>query len=108
MLRTFCFILLFALLAPAYAQEDRSAPPPPLPEDPTDADALPEPEVKIIHREDRVVEEVRVNGQLRYVKITPKRGVPYYIVDTDGDGILDQQFNNLDNPPINQWILLRW
>jgi hypothetical protein len=54
------------------------------------------------------VEEVRVNGQLRYVKITPNRGAPYYIVDTDGDGILDQQFDNLANPPINQWILLRW
>lgn len=108
MLRTFCFILLFALLAPVHAQEDRTDPPPPLPEDPTDTEALPEPEVKIIHREDRVVEEVRVNGQLRYVKITPNGGVPYYIVDTDGDGILDQQFDNLANPPINQWILLRW
>ncbi len=106
MLRTFCLILLFALLAPAYAQEDRATPPPPLPDDP--ADEIPQPEVKIIHREDRVVEEVSVNGRLRYVKITPNGGVPYYIVDTDGDGILDQQFNNLDNPPINQWILLRW
>jgi len=106
MLRTFCFIILFALLAPVHAQEERAAPPPPLPEDP--AEELPEPEVKIIHREDRIVEEVSVNGRLRYVKITPKGGVPYYIVDTDGDGILDQQFNNLDNPPINQWILLRW
>ena len=106
MLRTFCFIILFALLAPVHAQDDREVPPPPLPEDP--ADELPQPEVKIIHREDRVVEEVSVNGRLRYVKITPRGGVPYYIVDTDGDGILDQQFNNLDNPPINQWILLRW
>ncbi|MDH3948212.1 MAG: DUF2782 domain-containing protein [Gammaproteobacteria bacterium] len=106
MLRTFCFILLLALVAPVHAQEDRAAPPPPLPEDP--AEELPEPEVKIIHREDRIVEEVSVNGRLRYVKITPRGGVPYYIVDTDGDGILDQQFNNLENPPINQWILLRW
>ena len=106
MSRLFYLILLFGLLSPAHAQEDRAAPPPPLPEDP--AEELPEPEVKIIHREDRIVEEVRVSGQLRYVKITPRGGVPYYIVDTDGDGILDQQFNNLDNPPINQWILLRW
>jgi hypothetical protein len=28
--------------------------------------------------------------------------------DTDGDGILDKRDDNLDNPPINQWILLRW
>jgi hypothetical protein len=106
MSRLFYLILLLTLLMPSHAQEDRAAPPPPLPEDP--ADELPEPEVKIIHREDRIVEEVSVNGQLRYVKITPRGGVPYYLVDTDGDGVLDQQFNNLDNPPINQWILLRW
>ena len=106
MLRSFYLILLFALFAPVQAQEDRSEPPPPLPDDP--AEELPEPEVTIIHREDRIVEEVRVNGRLRYVKITPNGGVPYYIVDTDGDGILDQQFDNLANPPINQWILLRW
>ena len=106
MSRLFYLILLLALLAPVHAEEDRTAPPPPLPEEP--ADQLPEPEVKIIHREDRIVEEVSVNGQLRYVKITPKKGVPYYIVDTDGDGVLDQQFNSLDNPNINQWILLRW
>ena len=106
MSRLLYLILLLALLAPVHAEKDRSAPPPPLPEEP--ADQLPEPEVKIIHREDRIVEEVSVNGQLRYVKITPKKGVPYYIVDTDGDGVLDQQFNSLDNPNINQWILLRW
>ena len=45
---------------------------------------------------------------MRYVKITPKKGKPYYFVDTNGDGILDERFDNLDNPPINQWILLRW
>ena len=106
MSRLFYFILLLALLAPVHAEEERTALPPPLPEEPSDQ--MPEPEVKIIHREDRIVEEVSVNGQLRYVKITPKKGVPYYIVDTDGDGVLDQQFNSLDNPNINQWILLRW
>jgi len=106
MLRLFYFMLLCALLAPIYAEEQRDVPPPPPPED--SSDALPEPEVKIIHREDRIVEEVSVNGRLRYVKITPNKGAPYYLVDTDGDGVLDQQFNNLDNPPINQWILLRW
>ncbi len=105
MLRLFYFVLLCALLTPTHAEEQRNVPPPP-PED--GSEALPEPEVKIIHREDRIVEEVSVNGRLRYVKITPNKGVPYYIVDTDGDGVLDQQFNSLDNPNINQWILLRW
>ena len=33
-----------------------------------------------------VVEEYRVGGMLRMVKITPARGVPYYLVDRNGDG----------------------
>lgn len=106
MSRLIYLILPLVLMGPVHAEEDRSEPPPPLPEDP--AEQMPEPEVRIIHREDRTIEEVSVNGQLRYVKITPKKGLPYYLVDTDGDGVLDKQFDNLDNPPINQWILLRW
>ena len=33
-----------------------------------------------------VVEEYRVGGMLRMVKITPARGVPYYLMDRNGDG----------------------
>lgn len=87
------------------SQENLSLPPP-LPED--DRDSLPEPEVRIIQREDRTIEEYRVNGELRYIKVIPVKGPAYYFVDTNGDGILDQQFNSLDNPPLNQWILFRW
>lgn len=83
-------------------------PPPPLPVDPVEPAEVPEPEVTIIQREDRTIEEYRVNGRVRYVKVIPKVGKPYYFVDTDGDGTLDKRFDDLDNPPINQWILLRW
>ncbi len=100
-------ILLLAgllLTPPLFATE----PPPPLPVDPTESTEVPEPEVTIIQREDRTIEEYRVNGRVRFIKVTPKVGKPYYFVDTDGDGILDKQFDDLDNPPVNQWILLRW
>ncbi len=83
-------------------------PPPPLPNGDDEQQAMPEPEVNIIQRDDKTIEEYSVNGQLRYIKVTPRHGVPYYIVDTDGDGVLDQQFDNLENPPIAQWILFRW
>ncbi len=33
-----------------------------------------------------VVEEYRVGGMLHMVKITPSRGVPYYLMDRNGDG----------------------
>ena len=96
-------MLLFTM--PALAAEQNLAPPPPLPED---GSQLPEPEINIIHHEDRTIEEYSINGKVRYAKITPKKGKAYYMIDTDGDGLLDKRDDNLDNPPINQWILLRW
>jgi len=105
MLRTLLFTLAFVFPLVLTAQDDL-APPPPLPEE--SAGQLPEPEVTIVHRKDQVVEEYRINGQLRYAKITPKRGPAYYMFDSDGDGLLDTRDDNLDNPPINQWILPRW
>lgn len=96
--------LILVLPLTSFAQEDQT-PPPPLPEDTT---GLPEPEVTIVHKKDAVIEEYRVNGQLRYAKIKPTKGPAYYMIDTDGDGLLDKRDDNLDNPPINQWILLRW
>lgn len=83
------------------------APPPPIPDVNAGKHSL-EPEVTIIQRKHAVIEEYRVNGRLRYVKITPDKGPPYYLIDTNGDGMLDTRSDNLDNPPVNQWILFRW
>jgi hypothetical protein len=54
------------------------------------------------------VEEYRSNGRLYMVKITPARGYPYYLIDSDGDGSFDTRRNELDPPNIHQWILFRW
>ena len=87
-------------------------PPPPLPAEDTagsDSRKLPETEVTIIHKNEATIEEYRINGQLRYVKITPKKGKPYYLVDKDGDGQMETRHSDLDGvPPINQWLLLEW
>ncbi|MGD8483784.1 MAG: DUF2782 domain-containing protein [Thioalkalispiraceae bacterium] len=108
MLRHTLLTLLLLSSLPLSAQEAKTPqPPPPLPDEMVD-DELPEPEVTIIHRKEAVIEEYRVNGQLRYAKITPTKGPAYYMIDTDGDGQLDKRKDNLDNPPINQWILKRW
>ncbi len=37
-----------------------------------------------------VVEEYRVGTVLRMVKVTPRVGVPFYLVDRDRDGRLDK------------------
>ena len=104
-MRRIVLLSLMLFLPFTMSAQDNQAPPPPLPEDNT---GLPEPEVTIVHKKDSVIEEYRINGQLRYAKIKPSKGPAYYMIDTDGDGILDKRDNNLDNPPINQWILLRW
>lgn len=100
--------LLLACSVRAAEQTD-PLPPPPLP----DAAAVEEaeelqPEVTIRRRGDAEVEEYRVNGRLYMVKITPSRGYPYYLIDSDGDGDFDTRRNELDPPNINQWILFRW
>lgn len=97
------------LLSPAvFAEENLEVPPPPTEVLEEEGKHLPEPEVTIIKRKDATIEEFRVNGQLRYAKITPSKGPAYYMVDTDGDGLLDSRHNDLRNPPIQQWILFEW
>lgn len=87
--------------------------PPALPSDDAhpsdDSRNLPKPEVRIIHEKDKTVEEYRVGGVLRYIKIIPRHGKPYYLVDKDGDGIPETYYGPFSGPPpINQWLLLKW
>jgi len=48
-----------------------------------------EPSVTIREEEGRLIEEYSRNGQVYMVRIVPKIGVPYYYIDTDGDGQLE-------------------
>lgn len=113
------FILLFVFaLTPAFAADD-APPPPPMPEL-DEPDALPtvedqinrddfEPEIKIIERGDRRIEEYRVRGQLYMVKITPSVGKPYYLIDRDGDGDMESRtFEFTESQNLPQWVLFRW
>jgi len=84
-----------------------SAPEPPAPME--DGQAL-EPDITIVQRKDAIVEEHRINGRLYQVKITPKYGKPYYLVDQDGDGRLETRFGNMlyQDPVIPQWVIFSW
>jgi Protein of unknown function (DUF2782) len=81
----------------------------PLPESPavddTDATAD-EPQVTIKQRGEDTVEEYRVNGRLYMIKVTPKHGVPYYLVDRRGGG----QFTRMDTLDsgftVPMWVIL--
>lgn len=101
------FLLMVSTLLHA---EDELLPPPALPDIDTleEAEEL-QPEVTIRQQGDATIEEYRDgNGRIYMVKITPARGYPYYLIDTDGDGRLDTRRNELDPPKVNQWILFRW
>lgn len=70
---------------------------------PQDADL--EPQVTIIQRTEQTEEEYRIGGKLYMVKITPKTGKPYYLVDDRGDGKFSRQ-ESLDSgvrPP--RWVI---
>ena len=95
-------LLLLLLAAPVFAAEEPAA------ETPPSDDAI-EPEVTIVHKKEQTIEEYRVHGQLYMVKITPKKGVPYYLVDSDGDGDLETRRNDLvPASAIPAWVILRW
>lgn len=106
-------IFITALLfAPGFvAAADETIKPADLPPPPMDSlsGEIPEPEIRIIHRAQETVEEYRVGGLLYMIKVTPKQGVAYYLVDTDGDGNLETQRNDLEpRMAIPGWIILRW
>lgn len=67
------------------------------------------PDITITERGETTIEEYRINGQLYMIKIIPKKGVPYYLVDSNGDGMLSRRFNDL-SPGflIPSWVILRW
>ena len=99
------------------AQDDLAKPPPIPPESEGDVPIPPkiqqeqvEPTVTIREEENRVIEEYRRNGQVFMVRVTPRGGVPYYYIDTDGDGKLEldpaQQALNPVQPV--HWKIKEW
>ena len=68
----------------------------------------PEPQVRIIDRGDRMIEEYRVNGKLYMVRIIPRIGIPYYLIDTDGDGAYDMRTTDLDSMAVPMWVIYSW
>ncbi len=106
-------LLLWLASTPLMAEEGAAAEPiiapepPPLPPQVESGEAL-EPEVTIIKTEEKTVEEYRLNGRLVLMKITPAVGPAYYLVDSDGDGILDAQEHDIRSESVQQWVLFSW
>ncbi|WP_456449050.1 DUF2782 domain-containing protein [Thiolapillus sp.] len=95
------FLLLFSVASPA---EDAASQ---LPPGADDGETL-EPEVTIRQEGNRTVHEYRVDGRLYMVKIVPKVGPPYYLMDSNGDGEMDTREDDPNGVVLPQWILFRW
>ena len=54
-----------------------------------------------------VIEEFRVAGQLRMVKVTPARGPAFFLIDDNGDGRADRSRGNSSISPV-YWKLFGW
>ena len=104
-------LLPAALLAShAFAADAPNVPntaPPPTPSE--RAQEQIEPEVNIIQRDGKTIEEYRVNGRLYMIKVTPKGAPSYYLIDSDGDGTLDSSPTEIEpDLLIPSWVLFRW
>ncbi len=99
---------------PGASKPSAGAPPPPAlpksettPSPATQPDPNLEPEVTITTRGDVTYQEYRANGKLYMVKVTPKQGKPYYLIDKEGSG----QFRRSDIEPtisIPNWVIKSW
>jgi hypothetical protein len=69
-----------------------------------------EPEVTIREGgEGQTIEEYRIRGKLYMVKVTPKNGPAYFLVDRDGDGMFEDRVPGGTTPiAVPQWVIVEW
>jgi hypothetical protein len=100
-------LALCASSALAASQEDEALAAPAAPQSRAAGDPT-EPEINITEGAEGLVYEYRVRGRLYMVKVQPQVGPPYFLLDTNGDGILDVQSDSPMNAAVQQWVLYSW
>jgi len=109
-MRKILITLLLAAALPVLAQTKPPAdlqplPPPPPPPPGYELDPALEPQVTILKRGEDTVEEYRIAGRLYMIKVTPRHGKPYYLIDERGSGEFTPR-DGLDSnvrPPM--WVI---
>lgn len=112
----FVTLLLSSVTLDAFAADKEKSgalPPPPAPANQasppatTDESAIPEPEIVITTKGQDRYEEYRIGGRLYMIKVTPKIGKPYYLVDNTGRGeFVRSEFAPKVSPPM--WVIKRF
>ncbi|WP_028451496.1 DUF2782 domain-containing protein [Chitinilyticum aquatile] len=100
--------LLLALAAmPVLAADEKPAEPVnTAPDEPAAQEA--ETEVRIVNEDQRTLIEYRLKGRLYMVKVTPKVGKPYYLVDENGDGKFSRRETDGPRLSVPRWTLFEW
>lgn len=99
--------ILCLFLASGLLQAQQLEPIQEIPPAPASADEI-QPDITIRNRGGDRYEEYRINGQLYMIKITPKVGLPYYLVAREKDGGFVRT-NDLDRAKmIAQWRIFSW
>lgn len=114
-MRSFIFSLLLALPVFAVAIEDA---PPPMPSEnaPVTANSstnapkaeTEKPDIRVIKKGDATLTEYRMRGHLYQIRVEPKVGEPYFLVDTLGQGNFIRQNGPTENISVPRWVLFSW
>lgn len=69
---------------------------------------LPEPKITIVEDKDKdaTLQIYQVNGQIYGIRVVPKQGVPYNLVDTNGEGNFVR--DAADRILVPEWVLMRF
>ena len=111
-MRRLLALLLAAVIFPAGAQRPPNLEPipePPLPAVPVNPnDPTLEPQVTIRTQGEETVEEYRLNGRLYMIRVVPKNGPPFYLMDMPGEGTISRpnNFGPEIRPPM--WNVFSW
>ncbi len=109
-MRLIAILLLACLSTVVCAEDSKSTDPKPLPTIPSlDPNESPdEPGITITKQTEQTVEEFRSHGKLYMIKITPKHGKPYYLIDDHGDGKFARQESLDSGLRVPQWVILKF
>ena len=67
----------------------------------------PTPDISIVDKQNATHYEHRIGGKLSLIKVVPKFGFPYYLIDREGNGTFERVELG-DNITTPKWVLFSW
>lgn len=113
-MRTLIFAVLLSFVysitnAGESEAELESLPEAPAPPAPVHSGEAIEPDITIVRRDKKTIQEFRRGGRLYMIKVIPDIGPAYYFLDTNADGKLDVRSSDPDyGSRINMWKIFEW